>query len=194
MSDKRTSIVQAAIRVFARKGLEKGKIADVAKEAGIGKGTVYEYFRSKVEIFSAIEMSVTGEMMKLFDRLVDQPLRPGEKIQVIMEKGTDAIFEMGDAVLIITELWAQGARGYWHGLGESSLAGMYGRLRKEIMSVLREGVTAGEFRRMNVEGVATLILAFMDGLVWQFTIMKDEKRFGQVRREAIRSLMKGLLQ
>lgn len=194
MSDKRTSIVQAAIRVFARKGLEKGKIADVAKEAGIGKGTVYEYFRSKEEIFSAIEMSVTGEMMKLFDRLVDQPLRPGEKIQVIMEKGTDAIFEMGDAVLIITELWAQGARGYWHGLGESSLAGMYGRLRKEIMSVLREGVTAGEFRRMNVEGVATLILAFMDGLVWQFTIMKDEKRFGQVRREAIRSLMKGLLQ
>ncbi|MDP6593244.1 MAG: helix-turn-helix domain-containing protein, partial [Candidatus Marinimicrobia bacterium] len=69
MQNKRTQIIQAAIKVFARKGLERGKIADVAKEAGIGKGTVYEYFRSKEEIFSAIEDSVMGEMMLQIDEL-----------------------------------------------------------------------------------------------------------------------------
>ncbi|MFQ6615311.1 MAG: TetR/AcrR family transcriptional regulator [Fidelibacterota bacterium] len=192
MSDKRASIINAAIRVFAHKGLEKGKIADVAKEAGIGKGTVYEYFTSKEDIFSAIEMSVMGEMMDQFDRLMGESLRPRERIQRIMEKGTDAIFDMGDAVLIITELWAQGARGHWHGLEESSLAKMYDRFRDRIKTVLREGISRGEFRQMNVDGVATLILAFMDGLVWQFTLMKDEKRFSQVKTEAIRSFMKGI--
>lgn len=192
MSDKRTSIVEAAIRVFARKGLEKGKIADVAEEAGIGKGTVYEYFTSKEEIFSAIEMSVMGEMMEQFERLMTGSLSPSKRIQLIMEEGTDVIFSMGDAVLIITELWAQNARGHWHGLEESSLVNMYDRFRDRIKSLLREGISTGEFRRMNVDGVATLILAFMDGLVWQFTMMKDEQRFGQVRTEAIRSFMKGI--
>jgi len=38
---KKHQIIEAAIRIFARDGLEKGKIADIAKEAGIGKGTVY---------------------------------------------------------------------------------------------------------------------------------------------------------
>lgn len=192
MSDKRTSIVNAAIRVFARKGLEKGKIADVAKEAGIGKGTVYEYFKSKEDIFSAIEMSVMGEMMGQVDRLVAEALSPTEKVQLIMQRGTDVLFEMGDAVLIITELWAHGARGHWHGLEESSLVRMYDRFRVRITSVLRDGISKGEFRQMNVDGVATLILAFMDGLVWQFTMMKDEHRFAKVKTEAIRSFMKGI--
>ena len=49
--NKKELIIEAAIKVFARDGLEKGKIADIAKEAGIGKGTVYEYFRSKNDIF-----------------------------------------------------------------------------------------------------------------------------------------------
>ncbi len=35
--NKKQLIIEAAIKVFARDGLEKGKIADIAKEAGIGK-------------------------------------------------------------------------------------------------------------------------------------------------------------
>ncbi len=49
--DKRIDILLAASRVFYLKGFEGTKIEDVAKEAGIGKGTVYEYFRSKQELF-----------------------------------------------------------------------------------------------------------------------------------------------
>lgn len=49
--DKKTEILQAASRVFYLKGFEGAKIEDIAKEAGIGKGTVYEYFKSKQELF-----------------------------------------------------------------------------------------------------------------------------------------------
>ncbi|RNC62810.1 MAG: HTH-type transcriptional regulator TtgR [Candidatus Dichloromethanomonas elyunquensis] len=49
--EKKTVILQAASRVFYVKGFEGTKIDDVAKEAGIGKGTVYEYFASKQQLF-----------------------------------------------------------------------------------------------------------------------------------------------
>ena len=49
--ERRIQIVKAASRVFYLKGFEGTKIEDVAKEAGIGKGTVYEYFESKRQLF-----------------------------------------------------------------------------------------------------------------------------------------------
>lgn len=41
------------MRLFAEKGYERTSITDLAREAGIGKGTVYSYFRTKSEIFLA---------------------------------------------------------------------------------------------------------------------------------------------
>ncbi|KUO63813.1 MAG: TetR family transcriptional regulator [Gracilibacter sp. BRH_c7a] len=49
--DKRIDILRAASRVFYLRGFEGTKIDDIAKEAGIGKGTVYEYYHSKQELF-----------------------------------------------------------------------------------------------------------------------------------------------
>ncbi|MDR5658686.1 TetR/AcrR family transcriptional regulator [Serpentinicella sp. ANB-PHB4] len=44
-------ILQGAIKVFSQYGFYKAKMEDIAKEAGVGKGTVYEYYASKEELF-----------------------------------------------------------------------------------------------------------------------------------------------
>lgn len=49
--EKRIDILNAAIKVISEAGFEGAKIEDIAKEAGIGKGTVYEYFESKNTLF-----------------------------------------------------------------------------------------------------------------------------------------------
>jgi len=51
---RRREIVDAARSVFARKGFVRGIMDAIAKEAGIAKGTVYLYFRSKKEIYRAV--------------------------------------------------------------------------------------------------------------------------------------------
>lgn len=52
--EKRTEILKAAIRVFSKHGFDGAKMEYIAKEAGIGKGTVYEYFESKDRLFEEI--------------------------------------------------------------------------------------------------------------------------------------------
>jgi AcrR family transcriptional regulator len=49
----RKAIVAAAVRLFDQKGFDKTSIEELAREAGIGKGTIYTYFQNKTEIFYA---------------------------------------------------------------------------------------------------------------------------------------------
>ncbi|MBM7631986.1 TetR family transcriptional regulator [Geomicrobium sediminis] len=51
---KKDKIVQAAIEVFKEKGIERTKVSDIVKAAGIAQGTYYLYFPSKLAIMPAI--------------------------------------------------------------------------------------------------------------------------------------------
>ncbi|WP_353095546.1 TetR/AcrR family transcriptional regulator [Tissierella praeacuta] len=55
---RQTEIIEAAMKVFGEYGFYRGKVEDIAKEAGIGKGTIYEYFGSKKEIFQQMVMYI----------------------------------------------------------------------------------------------------------------------------------------
>ncbi len=51
---KREAIIEAAIQVFSRKGYHNTRIEEIAIQAGAGKGTIYEYFSSKLELFHEV--------------------------------------------------------------------------------------------------------------------------------------------
>lgn len=51
MKEREKNILEAARQVFGDHGFYQTKIQDIADEAGIGKGTVYEYFESKQDLF-----------------------------------------------------------------------------------------------------------------------------------------------
>ena len=48
--DKPQQIIEAAMRVFARKGYWSSRVSDVAQEAGIAAGTIYLYFSTKEDL------------------------------------------------------------------------------------------------------------------------------------------------
>jgi TetR/AcrR family transcriptional regulator, fatty acid metabolism regulator protein len=54
INDKRRQILDAAVRVFARRGYHTCRVDEIAKEAGISHGLVYHYFSSKEEVLETI--------------------------------------------------------------------------------------------------------------------------------------------
>jgi AcrR family transcriptional regulator len=52
--DKRQVILDAAVRVFARKGFHTSRVGDIAEEAGIAHGLLYHYFSSKDEVLRTV--------------------------------------------------------------------------------------------------------------------------------------------
>jgi AcrR family transcriptional regulator len=79
--DKRTAIIRAALKLFARGGFEATSVDDIAREAGFGKGTLYLYFKDKenlyfntlLEVFDSFEQAVRDSIKS--DRRPDEILQ-----------------------------------------------------------------------------------------------------------------------
>ncbi|WP_010508903.1 TetR/AcrR family transcriptional regulator [Komagataeibacter europaeus] len=67
---KRQQILAGAARVFARQGYEGASMSGIARDAGVSKGTLYNYFESKATLFSAfVEQCACEKMPLLFSRI-----------------------------------------------------------------------------------------------------------------------------
>jgi len=67
-SDKRDRILEAAVKVFARKGYFAARVADIASQAGVADGTIYLYFRNKEDI-----------LVSLFDEIMAEHIEKGRE-------------------------------------------------------------------------------------------------------------------
>lgn len=74
LHERRENILDSAMQIFESKGFSATNVAEIASLAGIAKGTIYLYFESKQQIFSAI-LSERTFVPLLADLLIeDQPL------------------------------------------------------------------------------------------------------------------------
>ncbi|MBI5495760.1 MAG: TetR/AcrR family transcriptional regulator [Deltaproteobacteria bacterium] len=70
--DKQRQILDAAVRVFARKGFHAARISDIAKEAGVAYGLVYHYFTNKEEVLNSIFQRNWSVVVKMMESVEQQ--------------------------------------------------------------------------------------------------------------------------
>jgi len=69
VSDRRRELLDAAARVFARKGFHASRVGDIAEEAGVAHGLLYHYFRSKEEVLETIFRETWTQLVADTDRI-----------------------------------------------------------------------------------------------------------------------------
>jgi AcrR family transcriptional regulator len=90
LQNRRDQILDAAIEVFARNGYERTNVSDIAGTAGIAKGTIYLYFKSKEEIFDAI-LTERSFVPLLAELTVDHQAPFEEVLQSLIENYLDFV-------------------------------------------------------------------------------------------------------
>ena len=80
---KRKLIIDAAMVLFAEKGYYNTSINEIAKNAGISKGLVYNYFKSKEDLLKKIMISVATELSNSLDANQDGTLEKHELLNYI---------------------------------------------------------------------------------------------------------------
>lgn len=78
-------ILSAAVELFAKKGLSATKISDIAKKSGMSHGLVYNYFRSKEEIYISLIDKGLKSFKKDLEYVISQPLNGYEKIVLLLQ-------------------------------------------------------------------------------------------------------------
>lgn len=89
---RRQDIIRAAEKIFFSKGFDQSTMDDVAKEAELSKGTLYLYFRSKVDLHWAI----TEKGMELLSGLFTKSIEPSST-------GLENLQKIGDIFIRFTE-------------------------------------------------------------------------------------------
>jgi AcrR family transcriptional regulator len=81
--EKRSLILRAAVRVFARRGYHGSRVSEIAEEAGVAHGLLYHYFSSKEQVLQTIFRENWGELLERFQAVeaADEP--PAEKLEGI---------------------------------------------------------------------------------------------------------------
>ena len=88
--EKRRTILDAAARVFARKGFHTSRVGDIAEEAGVAHGLLYHYFSSKDEVLETIfreHWTALLERVHEAEQTGDDPIEQLQGIAAAMFEG-----------------------------------------------------------------------------------------------------------
>ena len=78
--EKRRLILDAAVRVFARKGFHTCRVGDIAEEAGVAHGLLYHYFSSKDEVLETIFRETWAELLAAIREVEETEPQPREQL------------------------------------------------------------------------------------------------------------------
>lgn len=173
-SERRQSILDAAVEVFASQGFAAARLDDVARRAGVAKGTLYLYFRDKEELFEQI-LRVEGELMLApITRLAaDDSFRADEILGHILQFiQTEVIGTKREQLLRL--LISEGHR--FPRISEFYFREVIVRGRQAIMEIARRGVARGELRSDALTRFPQLFFApIMMAIVWRGQFDKFDK-------------------
>jgi TetR/AcrR family transcriptional regulator, fatty acid metabolism regulator protein len=89
--DRRRDLLEAAVRVFARKGYHTCRVGDIAEEAGVAHGLLYHYFSSKEEVLETIFRETWAELL--------------DAVHAVEESGEPAREQLRQVAAILLRSW-----------------------------------------------------------------------------------------
>ncbi len=147
---KRSRILSAAMKVFARKGFASARVSDVAREAGVADGTIYLYFASK----DAILISIIEEGMNAIIDGLQKGLKglddPRDRLRYFCKYH----LEFADRDPDLAEVLLVELRFSDKFLTEFKPIAMLDRYLEQLAAILSEGQRRGVFKREIPTGVA----------------------------------------
>jgi AcrR family transcriptional regulator len=163
--DKRLRLVEAACAVFAERGYASTRVAEIAERAGVGKGTVYEYFSSKEELLFAVFESINADISSRMNDALAAGGSTEEKLHNLLRLGAEVISEQVDLQPVILDFWAASRGKDFEETYRRAVVASYTLFRNLVSDFIREGQTRGEFATsVNAEALAAVVVATVDGL------------------------------
>ena len=154
-------ILDAWDRLLARYGYRKMTMDDLASEVGIGKGTIYLYFRSKEDLVYSHIDRVIRELMRRLERVFRSAVSPADKIR---EMTVLRVMSRFDAVQHFPESLSEMFRDLRAGVLERR-EHYFREEGKLFVAVLKQGQRAGIFRRTDCATTANAILSATNSLL-----------------------------
>jgi TetR/AcrR family fatty acid metabolism transcriptional regulator len=101
--NKKQQIIDAAIRVLNCKEYHEYPVDEIAREAGIAKGTIYLYFTSKEELFFSVFSTLIEKIRTLVEDAGKNELPPKDRLAILLEQISSFVIDHHTIFLVLRQ-------------------------------------------------------------------------------------------
>jgi AcrR family transcriptional regulator len=189
--DKERKILDAARRVFYRKGFLAVKMQDIIDECGISRGGIYIYFASVDEVFLEVMKQRSKEGITTVNKSVEAQEPFAAVLDAYMAKQKERLVNFENSLFrAYCEYIFSKPKAAVHAFRDTQLS----HLRGSVEAILRLGVNQGAIGNERISQLAVHFIAVIDGLSIlalgdaltenivdeQFAILKDSITKGDI--------------
>jgi AcrR family transcriptional regulator len=163
--ERRSAILAAALEEFTARGYEGARLDDVAKRAGVAKGTIYLYFSDKETLFQDLVRSLVHPVLGTLDKMAGVDIPARMLVEGLLGTFVREVYgtRRKDLIrLILTE----GPR--FPVIAEFYYREVIGRVLAVVRPILQRAAERGELPNDNLARFPQLIIApMLVGIMWQ---------------------------
>ena len=173
---RRQEIALAALDLLADQDFHSTTIGQIARAAGVGKGTIYEYFDSKEDlIYCAIKTWVEG-IEREAEKTLDSKLPVEDRLRLFVQSMMERFLADERSGRVSISIFQAVFSEDRHFARRNLARDIFRNTRRTITGLLLEGVSTGVFRpgvAKDAEAVAINLIAFLDGIGLHYLLSRD---------------------
>ena len=181
---RQKQILDAALSVFSSKGFGESTVADIAKEAGIGVGTIYNYYKDKHDLLISLiaDSLISEDLVQIFGTL---PARSNEKfMQSLLEERLSFGLENAQKMLFLFFEIQRDQR-----LRRQYVTQVVGPLLNKMEQYILAQVDNGSFRKVDARVVARTLAG---AIIGNMILYRLEQRDSPFKKSRVKSLAEEL--
>lgn len=179
-------IMNAAMKVFVKKGYSQTRMTDIVQKSGLSKGAIYHHFKSKRDLFLALIDHWEIYSFPDYYQYVDDEKSAS---QILNEFSSEVVrqFKKNPTIFLAElEFWSMANRDE---KVRSKVKFLYGHILTLFERVVQKGIDQGEFKNLDPKITALSIMTSLQGITW-FTIFESESFRGE---EYLRHVMEFII-
>jgi AcrR family transcriptional regulator len=152
---KREAIFQATRKLLARHDFHDLKIDDIARRAGIAKGSLYLYFKDKDSLYAGLVQSLFDKLFPQISQILKSNADPGESLRRILEVQV-AFFE--EHIDVFVHFFREGPGS---SARENSLKNCFREYVGGLTETIQKGIARGRFREVDPVKAALILIGMI---------------------------------
>ncbi len=185
---KEAAIKQAALKFFSEKGFHTATTSEITESAGIAKGTLYWYFKTKEDLAFALVSDMLSAFLALVQEVRDADGPVTARFQSLAKRLAALYQEEKDYCRL---LWKFRADHHFMFSPDyvDKVTTYYRELLEALKAMIDEGVRKGEFRKVDSRHWAYVMLGITEGLELEWLENEEDFNLDKAFREVMDLLL-----
>jgi AcrR family transcriptional regulator len=186
---KKEIVLKVAQEIFAKYGISKATIDDIAKAAGIGKSSIYYYFQNKEDIFRAVIESQVQMVQQQITNAIDAATNPEDKLRAFVVTRMKCF---RDVAHIYNHVFKDEYFKHYEYI--QKLRKDYDQMETDLVTkILSEGIQQGVFKIQDPALASSVIMIGIRGLEYDWAISTDVKKLEENTIKLFEILFHGII-